>query len=223
MPIENPAPAERSLDRRTQRRLDTESEILDIALEIMSSEGVAGLTMTRLAERMGLKPPSLYRYYVSLMAIHDALFRRGQLANLAVVQAAMETAAPGLDAAMAAMTAAGKWAVENPTLAKLLFWRPVPRFEPTADAFAPTVEIVALLRDALSHAVNSGHLHPDAASDQGMDLLSILHFGVITQHLANDVHGTWESGRYTSLHHQVIDMFLAAYPGPNQSTGRVDN
>lgn len=218
MPSENPAAADRALDRRSRRRLDTESEILDVALEIMSAEGVAGLTMTRLAERMGLKPPSLYRYYVSLMAIHDALFRRGQMANLVVVRAAMENAAPGLDAAMAAMTAAGEWAVENPTLAKLLFWRPVPRFEPTADAFAPTVEIVALLREALGHAVNSGHLHPDAASDRGMDLLSILHFGVISQHLANDVHGTWETGRYTSLHRQVIEMFIAAYPGPDPAS-----
>src|SRR5579875_1928394 len=124
-------------DRRTQRRLDTEAEILDRALEIMGEDGVAGLTVTRLAHEMRLKPPSLYRYYPSLLGIHDALFRRGQLANLAVVRDAISTVPPGLAAVSAAMTAAGRWAVDNPVLAQLLFWRPVPGFRPSADAFAP--------------------------------------------------------------------------------------
>lgn len=208
---EQPAAAH-SPDRRARRRLDTQAEILDRALDIMSADGVAGLSMTRLAQTMSMKPPSLYRYYPSLLAIYDALFRRGQLANLDVVRAAVQAAEPGLDALTAAMTAAGRWAIDNPTLAQLMFWRPIPRFEPTSDAFAPTLEIVTLLRDALTHAVGTGHLHPDAASDTALDLLATLHFGVLTQHLSNDVTSSWEGGRYTSVHPQLIAMFVAAYP-----------
>ena len=204
-----------TLDRRTRRRLETRSEILDLALDIMTAEGVAGLSMTRLAQSMSMKPPSLYRYYPSLMAIYDALFRRGQLANLEVVRAAVENAAPGLDALAAGMSAAGRWAVENPTLAQLLFWRPIPGFVPSEGAFGPALELVGLLRGALQQAVEAGDLHPDAASDAGVDLLSTLHFGVLTQHLSNDVGGRWEDGRYTVLHPRLIAMFVAAYaPGP---------
>lgn len=208
-------------DRRTQRRLDTQAEILDRALEIMAEDGVAGLSMTRLAQAMGLKPPSLYRYFPSLLGIYDALFRRGQLANLAVVRDAMDAAGPGLDAVSAAMTAAGRWAVDHPVLAQLMFWRPLPGFRPSSDAFAPALEIVRLLREALVQAAAAGELHPDAASDAAMDLLSVLHFGVLTQHLANDVGGSWDGGRYTSLHARTLELFVAAYP-PSRRRGSGD-
>ena len=49
-------------------------------------------------------------------------------------------------------------------------------------------------------------------SDRAMDLLSAVHFGVLSQHLANDPDSDWEHGRYTTLHASVIDMFAAAYP-----------
>jgi hypothetical protein len=46
-------------DRRARRRAETMAEILDRALAIMAEEGVAGLTMTRLARAMRIQPPSL--------------------------------------------------------------------------------------------------------------------------------------------------------------------
>jgi AcrR family transcriptional regulator len=43
----------------------------------MAEDGVAGLTMASLARAMDIRPPSLYKYYPSLLAVYDALFRRG--------------------------------------------------------------------------------------------------------------------------------------------------
>ena len=66
-------------DRRARRRQETIEEILDIAREVMTEEGVNGLSLAEVARRLGVQPPSLYKYFPSLMAIYDALFRRGQI------------------------------------------------------------------------------------------------------------------------------------------------
>src|SRR5438445_13438430 len=85
-------------DRRARRRQETIEEILDIAVQVMTEEGVNGLSLSEVARRLGVQPPSLYKYFPSLMAVYDALFARGQRANLAVMQDPMADPAPGLDA-----------------------------------------------------------------------------------------------------------------------------
>ena len=208
----HPGTGDRRPDRRTRHREQTRSEILDHALQIMAEDGVAGLTMARLARAMDIRPPSLYKYYPSLLAVYDALFRRGQLANLEALREGMRNAAPGLEAVARGMEATGRWAVANPVLAQLLFWRPVPGYQPSAEAFAPTGQIVELLRSALADAAARGQVHPDAATDAGMELLSIMHFGVISQHLANDADRDWDHGRYTRRHRDILSLFIKAYP-----------
>ena len=208
----HPGTGDRRPDRRTRHREQTRSEILDHALQIMAEDGVAGLTMARLARAMDIRPPSLYKYYPSLLAVYDALFRRGQLANLEALRDGMRNAAPGLEAVARGMEATGRWAVANPVLAQLLFWRPVPGYQPSAEAFAPTGQIVDLLRSALTDAAARGQVHPDAATDAGMELLSIMHFGVISQHLANDADRDWDHGRYTRRHRDILSLFIKAYP-----------
>jgi AcrR family transcriptional regulator len=201
-------------DRRARRRAETRSQILDLAVAIMTEDGVAGLSMAGLARALSIQPPSLYKYFPSRMAVYDALFRQGQLANLEALLSGMRGAEPGIDAVAAGMEATGRWAVSHPVVAQLLFWRPVPGFQPTADAFGPALEIIDQLRHGLRDAAAAGQVHPDAASDQGLALLSTLHFGMLSQHLANDVDSDWDHGRYTRLHHQLIAMFIRAYPPP---------
>ena len=205
------------MDRRAVRRQQTLEEILERAMAIMAADGVGGLTMTKLARAMAIQPPSLYKYFDSVLAVYDALFRRGQQENLDVLRVAMEPAPPGLGRVAAGMEATARWAVANPVLAQLLFWRPVPGFEPTADAFAPTIAVVDLLRTALREAAALGEIGADATSDDGMALLSTMHFGVISQHLANEPHADWEHGRFTALHARVVGLFALAYPA---DTGR---
>src|SRR3954454_12505962 len=96
-------------DRRARRRLETMTEILDLAEQVVTEEGVNGLSLAEVARRLGVQPPSLYKYFPSLTAVYDALFERGQLANLAVMRAAAEHAPPGLPALEAALTASGRF------------------------------------------------------------------------------------------------------------------
>jgi AcrR family transcriptional regulator len=153
-------------DRRARRRQQTIEEILDIATEVMTEQGVNGLSLAEVARRLGVQPPSLYKYFPSLMAIYDALFLRGQLEHLEVLRQGMSGAMPGLDALIAGLEASGRWLLANRAVAQLLFWRPVPNFEPSAEAFAVSVEMVAMQRAALAEAVAAGELGPEADSEE---------------------------------------------------------
>src|SRR3954464_12118849 len=135
-------------DRRARRRQETIEEILAIAEDVMSRGGVNGLSLSEVARRLGVKPPSIYKYFDSLLAIYDALFERGQRAHLEIMRTAMGRADPGLDALVAGLEASGRWALAHPATAQLLFWRPVPNFQPTPDAMAPSREMVQLQRRA---------------------------------------------------------------------------
>lgn len=199
-------------ESRARRREATIAKILDLAVVLMGEHGVAGLTMTRLAEAVGVKPPSLYKWFPSVLAVYDAVFARGQRANLAAWRAGLARSKPGLPALLHGLTATARWAVDHPLEAQLLFWRPVPQFRPSAAAMAPAEELVAELRTVLRDAVAHGHLGHGADTEDGLVVLASLHFGVLSQHLANEPEANWESGRYTRAHRRVIELYIAAFP-----------
>ena len=93
----------------------------------------------------------------------------------------------------------------------------MPGYQPSAEAFAPALQIVDLLRGALADATARSQIHPDAATDPGMELLSTMHFGVISQHLANDAGRDWDHSRYTRHHREILCLFIKAYPPPDMT------
>ena len=138
----------------------------------MTTEGVNGLSLAEVARRLGVQPPSLYKYFPSLMAIYDALFLEGQRDNLAAMRDGMAGTEPGLDALIAGLEASGRWCLANRAVAELLFWRPVPSFHPSPEAFALSMEMVELQRGALADAVDKGQLGP-GANDEQRDLSGV--------------------------------------------------
>jgi AcrR family transcriptional regulator len=199
-------------DRRARRRQQTIEEILAIAADLMTEEGVNGLSLAGIARRLGVQPPSLYKYFPSLTAVYDELFRRGQGEHLTVMRDAMAGAESGLAALTAGLEASGRWLLANRALAQLMFWRPVPSFEPSPQAFAPSAEMVALQRAALADAVAAGQLGPSADSDEAVYLVSTMITGVLSQAIANEPDLPWGQGRFTPLFSKLISLLAAAYP-----------
>ncbi|SRR5712691_7459530 len=205
-------------DRRLVRRRQTIEEALDAAVAIMEEAGVGGLSMSEIARRLGMRQPSLYKYFDSLHAVYDALFARGLARSDAAVQGALEDGPGGVGTLRVAARAVVRWAVENPALAQLLYWRPVPGFAPTAATFAVSVAQMDQLRAGFAEAAQAGLLHPDAACDQAQRLFTVVLSGVISQQLANQPGASYEAGMFTSLTDAALDMFFARYTpagGPN--------
>ena len=56
---------QKPLNRVALKRLRAKEEILDTALEILSEQGVEGLTLAAVADKLGFTKPALYHYFRS--------------------------------------------------------------------------------------------------------------------------------------------------------------
>lgn len=202
-------------DRRARRRQQTIDEILRIAEAVMTEEGVNGLSVAEIARRLGVQPPSIYKYFPSLMAVYDELFARGQREHLEVMRVAMASAEPGLDALITGLEASGRWVLANRSVGELLFWRPVPKFQPSPEAMAISQEMVDIQRAAMIDAVAAGQLGPGAASHDAIFLVSTLIVGVLSQAIANEPELEWGTGRFTPQFPKLMRLLVAAYPLPS--------
>lgn len=204
------------VDRRHRRRRETIEQVLDVAVEVMADQGVAGLTLGEVARRMGIRPPSLYVYFDGKNALYEALFERGWrelLATVRAVHAEGPSRSPAADL-LAHEVAFVRWAVEHPAHAPLMFWRPVPGFVPTARAYAPAVELAELSRAFLGQLRDRGLFRPDVDLDLAFRTLTVVVSGVISQQLANAPGEPFETGAFSSTLPDVVAMWLAHHGGP---------
>jgi AcrR family transcriptional regulator len=195
-------------DRRHRRRGETIEQVLALAVEVMSEQGVAGLTLGEVARRMGIRTPSLYVYFDGKNALYDALFHRGWTELLAELRAKAGQPLADLPAATEIFV---RWSVEHPGYAPLMYWRPIPGFTPSQQAYAPAVEAVQEGRKLLAR------LQADGALRQGVDLerawrtWTALAVGIVTQQLANAPGEPYETGAFTSTLPELVAMWLTHY------------
>jgi AcrR family transcriptional regulator len=193
------------------RRAAVREEALDHAVDLMTEDGVGALSVSEVARRMSIRGPSLYKYFPSRFAMYDALFARGLAAEAAAVRDAAQSAAPGIAQLRACGAALVRWAVDNPALAQLLHWRPVPGFVPTPETFARSQQDTAAARKVFTQGVQLGQLRPQADSDEALRLWTVVLSGLISQQLANEPNVPFNDGRFTRLTDAAIEMFLSAY------------
>ena len=197
-------------DRRQRRRQETIEQVLDVAVAVMTEQGVAGLTLGEVARRMGIRSPSLYGYFDGKHALYDALFERGWRALLRVMEpAAAERHSDPLGALRSGTAVFVRWAVEHPAYSALMFWRPVPGFVPSARAYAPAVELDAMSRDLITRLRETGVVAAHVDVDRAYRAWTAVVGGVISQQLSNAPGEPFESGAFTAVLPDVIDMWLA--------------
>lgn len=197
--------------RISRRRAAVQEEALDHAVDLMTEGGVGALSVSEVARRMGIRGPSLYKYFPSRFAMYDALFARGLAAEAAALRDAAEHATPGVDQLHAGGVALVRWAVDNPALAQLLHWRPVPGFSPSPETFARSRQENATARTVLAEAVRLGQLRPGADSDEALRLWTVVLSGVVSQQMANEPGVPYDQGAFSRLTDAAIEMFLSTY------------
>ena len=94
-------------------------EIVEAARDLLEEEGPGGLTMRRLAERLGIQAPSLYKH------LPDKLELEARLAGLALEEVAQALAGTGDLEELA--RAYRRYALAHPHLYRLTTERPLPR------------------------------------------------------------------------------------------------
>ncbi len=201
-------------DRVAVRRQATIEEALDHAERIVTEGGAGAVTIAEIARQMGLRPPSVYKYFPSLHGVYDALFARGNARLATYVDDAVRDLGPGLDRLLEATRAIVRWSMLNRGLAPLLFWRPIPGFEPSPASYILAQHLVERSRADLAAAVRLGELAPHADSDEVFRLFTSISAGLCSQQLANEPDASFESGLFTSLTDQALDMFVQHHATP---------
>jgi AcrR family transcriptional regulator len=99
-------------------------EIVAVARDVLETEGTEALTMRRLADRLGIRAPSLYKHLPNKAALEVALIAAG----LEEAADAMDAAADGAAEPLAALIAAYRaFATDHPQIYRLMTERPLPR------------------------------------------------------------------------------------------------
>jgi AcrR family transcriptional regulator len=99
-------------------------QVVAVARELLETEGAQALTMRRLAERLGIRAPSLYKHLPNKAALEVALIAVGFEEAAAAFDAATDGAAEPL---AALVTAYRTFVKRHPELYRLMTEGPLPR------------------------------------------------------------------------------------------------
>jgi AcrR family transcriptional regulator len=161
-------------------------EIVDAARALLEEEGPEALSMRRLAERLGIRAPSIYKHLPDKQALENAIISAGFEEQAAVFEAAVDGAD---DPVRALATAYRTYARRHPHLYRLMTERALDRdnLAPGAEDRAAGPLLEAFGRDAdlaraawaFAHGMTILELDErfppnadlDAAWDRGMNAL----------------------------------------------------
>ena len=209
----SPEPA--SIDRRSSRRAATRAEIVGAAWDLVREQGLAGLSMRDLGDRVGMRAQSVYSYFASKDEIYDAMFREGYEQNVAWMAA--EEVSDDVDPVDRVRAMAHRFfsfCTSDPVRYQLLFQRTIPGFVPSPESYAVALES---LRQMHADFGRAGITDPEAA-----DLATAVLTGLTSQQLANDPGGDrWErlvDRAVTMTLREVAPHLLADTPARKPST-----
>ena len=158
-------------------------------------DGLAAISLRELADRVGLRQPSLYTYFDSKLAIYDAMFAAGNEVLLdRLVRLPPE---PDVQQQLVAVARTFvQFSTDDPVRYQLLFQRTIPGFEPSPQSYALAQRVYEHSREQLAAA--GGTLPAD------MDMWTALIAGLADQQVANDPGGE----RWVLLIERTVAMFL---------------
>jgi AcrR family transcriptional regulator len=198
-------------DRRRHNREEVIHAILETSRAIIRERGAAGLNLNEVARQLKMKPPSLYEYFQSKMAIYDALFRRGiGLFRQRMEQNPSENVSLW-DRVRLTMETYLTFASENPELYQIIFERPIPGFIPSEEGMRECMAALAYLNDGLSQAMEAGTIKTDVTLEQAYSLVGALMHGLTALHIANEPQLPVGSGRFGSLIPAAVEVLRAAW------------
>lgn len=184
-------------DWKAERRELTRSRIVDAAWALAREHGLSGFTLRQVARHVGMQAPSLYSHFDSRNAIIDAMFAQAWQECLETLEA-HAPAEHGEDVRGWLRSIAHTYfdfCVSDPVRNQIMNARAVPDFVPSAEAYAPAVEVLDRLKAEVAvHGITRG---------EDIDLWTALIGGLVDAQLANDPGGD----RWARLLDRAVDMY----------------
>jgi len=184
-----------STDPRAQRRSAKIALIVREAWALSRTEGLAGIPLRELADRVGLRQPSLYAYFESKLALYDAMFADGNRQLLAYTADLASTGDPARDLTEFVARVV-RFSGDDVERHQLLFQRTIPGFDPSPESYAIAVEFFERAAAQLHKA--------GITRAEDIDLFTALIAGLTHQQVANDPGGD----RWVAQAGRVVEMFL---------------
>jgi len=116
-----------------------------------------------------------------------------------------------------------RWSLQHAPYCQLLFWRPVPGFTPSPQAYEPAIRLAELAEEFFTRLQRRGLLRDDVPAGQILRDSTILIAGVCSQQLSNAPHESFEQGRFTAALPGLVSMFARYYQPPATSASRGRN
>ena len=159
--------------RPREHNEETRRLLLDSAEALLGAEGVAALSVRRLAEEVGTTTRAIYSLFGSKQGLVHALYRIG-FERLDTELASVPASKDPLTALRELGHAYRRAAQAQPNLYDLMFRPPVPGFELAPDDYLFARSTLGRLREAVAAAVDQGLLDVDVESTT-MQLWALVH------------------------------------------------
>jgi AcrR family transcriptional regulator len=182
-------------DRRALRRAAKIAVIVREAWALSRTDGLAGILLRDLADRVDLRQPSLYAYFDSKLALYDAMFADGNRQLLAFTADLVSTGDPQRDLTDFVARVV-RFSSDDVERHQLLFQRIIPGFEPSPESYAVAIEFFERAAALLQTA--------GVTRAEDIDLFTALNAGLAHQQVANDPGGD----RWVAQADRVVAMFL---------------
>jgi AcrR family transcriptional regulator len=196
--------------RAAQRRV-----LLDAASRLLETEGPEALTMRRIAGEVGSSTSVLYSMFGGKAGVAEALWCEGF--------ERLHTALAGVngDDPLARLTGLGRAyrasALANRSYYWIMFSRPIPGFQPSAEAYEVSLRPLALLTDAVAACVDAGVFRP-VDPDHAARVLWAASHGAVSLELAGYEGAVDAAASYRDVVTAAAAWFLARPPdGPERA------
>ena len=179
--------------RRGEAHTDTlRVAMLDAAGALLHSEGPQALSTRRLADAVGTSTQAIYTLFGGKEGIVRAMYREG-FDRLEQCLAAVASSDPPPDYLLGLGRAYRTAALRSPHYYDVMFGRPVPEFEPSADDIERSLSTQRVLTRGVVACIECGMLRADSDPDDVSAFLWAVAHGLVSLELT----GHLELGRAT--------------------------
>lgn len=183
------------------------ASLLDVASDLLVSDGSDALTMRRVAQAAGCSTTVLYRLFEGKQGIVRGLYREG-FDRLEVRLATVDEHDPLLRLRGLSL-AYRDHALTEPAYYTVMFARPVPEFEPSAEDVAHGRASLQVLVDAVTAAVDAGRV-TGADPQHIAEVLWAAAHGAVALHLAGHLDDDAAAQVFSDLTTAALARFLSS-------------